>query len=89
LVLIHGVAGSSRIWDPVVPELARHYEIVRIDLLGYGRSPKPHLTHTPTVHVEAIHRTLHHHGIKTPYTYQAFRSSLGSTAWYITGLTGS
>ncbi|GGS81907.1 alpha/beta fold hydrolase [Nonomuraea spiralis] len=41
LVLIHGLAGSTRWWDAVVPELARSHRVIRIDLLGHGRSAKP------------------------------------------------
>ncbi|TDD33595.1 alpha/beta fold hydrolase [Nonomuraea terrae] len=41
LVLIHGFGGSTRWWDPLVPMLARSHRVVRIDLLGHGRSAKP------------------------------------------------
>ncbi|AQZ70542.1 alpha/beta hydrolase [[Actinomadura] parvosata subsp. kistnae] len=41
LVLIHGLAGSARWWDPLVPTLAEHHRVIRIDLLGHGRSAKP------------------------------------------------
>ncbi|TYB45314.1 alpha/beta fold hydrolase [Actinomadura chibensis] len=41
LVLIHGLGGSTRWWDEVVPPLARSHRVVRIDLLGFGRSAKP------------------------------------------------
>jgi pimeloyl-ACP methyl ester carboxylesterase len=41
LVLIHGLGASTRWWDPVVPMLARSYRVIRIDLLGHGRSAKP------------------------------------------------
>jgi pimeloyl-ACP methyl ester carboxylesterase len=41
LVLIHGLGGSTRWWDPVVPMVARSYRVIRIDLLGHGRSAKP------------------------------------------------
>lgn len=41
LVLIHGLAGSTRWWDPVVPMLAKSHRVIRIDLLGHGRSAKP------------------------------------------------
>jgi pimeloyl-ACP methyl ester carboxylesterase len=41
LVLIHGFAGSTRWWDALVPMLARSYRVIRIDLLGHGRSAKP------------------------------------------------
>ena len=41
LVLIHGLGGSTRWWDRVVPMLAGSYRVIRIDLLGHGRSAKP------------------------------------------------
>jgi pimeloyl-ACP methyl ester carboxylesterase len=41
LVLIHGLGGSTRWWDRLVPMLATSYRVIRIDLLGHGRSAKP------------------------------------------------
>jgi pimeloyl-ACP methyl ester carboxylesterase len=41
VVLIHGFTASSRSWDPLVPMLAEGYRVIRIDLLGHGRSAKP------------------------------------------------
>jgi pimeloyl-ACP methyl ester carboxylesterase len=41
LVLIHGVAGSSATWDPVLPLLAERFQVVAPDLLGHGESAKP------------------------------------------------
>lgn len=41
LVLIHGLGGSTRWWDQVVPMLTASYRVIRIDLLGHGRSAKP------------------------------------------------
>lgn len=41
LVLIHGLGGSTRWWDGVVPMLATSYRVIRIDLLGHGQSAKP------------------------------------------------
>ena len=67
LVLVHGVAGSMHIWDPIFNELSASYQVVRLDLLGYGHSPKPRVEYTPTEHVAAIRRTLLHHGIQPPY----------------------
>jgi pimeloyl-ACP methyl ester carboxylesterase len=40
VVLLHGTAGSTTWWDPVVPAL-RDWHVVRVDLLGHGRSAKP------------------------------------------------
>ncbi|HEU5157179.1 MAG TPA: alpha/beta fold hydrolase [Streptosporangiaceae bacterium] len=41
LVLVHGLGASIRWWDPVVVRLASSYHVIRIDLLGHGRSAKP------------------------------------------------
>jgi len=38
VLLIHGTAGSTAWWDPVVPRLADAYRVIRVDLLGHGRS---------------------------------------------------
>jgi pimeloyl-ACP methyl ester carboxylesterase len=66
-VLIHGVAGSNMIWDSMVPLLEPHFSVIRVDLLGYGRSPKPTVAHTPYRHVAAIRRTLARRGFDPPY----------------------
>src|SRR6185437_11010626 len=41
VLLIHGTASSARSWDLLVPMLARSHRVIRIDLLGHGRSAKP------------------------------------------------
>jgi len=41
ILLIHGLAGSSRAWRDVMPLLARDYTVVAPDLLGHGESAKP------------------------------------------------
>lgn len=41
LVMIHGIAGSSGTWVPVMPLLAEHYTVIAPDLLGHGESAKP------------------------------------------------
>nr|BBH95442.1 putative 2-succinyl-6-hydroxy-2,4-cyclohexadiene-1-carboxylate synthase [Thermogemmatispora argillosa] len=38
LVLLHGGLLDHRVWDPQFMEFARHYEVVRYDLRGFGRS---------------------------------------------------
>ena len=41
VVLIHPNLWDSRIWDPQFEEFARHHDVVRYDIRGYGRSDVP------------------------------------------------
>jgi pimeloyl-ACP methyl ester carboxylesterase len=41
LVLIHGITGTWRHWERVIPSLAQRYTVVAPDLLGHGESAKP------------------------------------------------
>jgi pimeloyl-ACP methyl ester carboxylesterase len=41
VLLIHGLAGSSKTWDLVMPTLGERYDVIAPDLLGHGESAKP------------------------------------------------
>ncbi len=41
VLLIHGMAGSSRTWRSVMPTLGERHLVVAPDLLGHGESAKP------------------------------------------------
>ncbi|MFI0719234.1 alpha/beta fold hydrolase [Streptomyces sp. NPDC021224] len=41
LLLVHGSGASSLSWQAMVPPLAATHRVVRIDLLGHGRSAQP------------------------------------------------
>lgn len=41
ILLLHGLAGSSRTWDDVIPALSERYDVIAPDLLGHGESAKP------------------------------------------------
>jgi pimeloyl-ACP methyl ester carboxylesterase len=41
VLLVHGMAGSSATWLPVIPALAHDFTVVAPDLLGHGGSAKP------------------------------------------------
>lgn len=41
LLLVHGSASSIHSWDELLPLLTGAHRVVRIDLLGHGRSAKP------------------------------------------------
>jgi pimeloyl-ACP methyl ester carboxylesterase len=38
LVLVHGIGDSVRFWSPVMGRLAREFDVVAVDLPGFGRS---------------------------------------------------
>ena len=38
LLLVHGIGGTRRIWDPVVAPLAAEFEVIAVDLPGFGES---------------------------------------------------
>ena len=39
LVLIHGLGGRRQVWEPILGEVARHREVITLDLPGFGESP--------------------------------------------------
>jgi pimeloyl-ACP methyl ester carboxylesterase len=41
VLLIHGMAGSSQTWAPVMQQLAADHTVIAPDLLGHGASAKP------------------------------------------------
>jgi pimeloyl-ACP methyl ester carboxylesterase len=54
LLLIHGMAGSSRTWKLVAPALAEHYTVVAPDLLGHGESAKPRGDYSLGAHASGL-----------------------------------
>ena len=58
LVLLHGLASSSRYWLDMQP-LAQRHRVLAPDLLGFGRSPKPRGSeYTPADHLAALRPAL-------------------------------
>ena len=41
LVLIHAGIGDSRMWDDQFAAFARTYQVIRYDVRGYGKTPRP------------------------------------------------
>src|SRR5438128_535485 len=39
LVLIHGIGHRRQAWDPVFEALAESYDVIAVDLAGFGESP--------------------------------------------------
>jgi pimeloyl-ACP methyl ester carboxylesterase len=65
LVLLHGLGESSVGWRPVMKELTAQYEVIAIDLPGFGRSPALPGRALPTAAnlAAAVERTLDDIGI--------------------------
>ncbi len=65
IVLLHGIAASSDKWSELLPMLELNYRCITIDLLGFGRSPKPqydiYTMEQHVRHIEAALRRLHLH----------------------------
>jgi len=38
VLLIHGVGGDGRNWDPIAHRLAQRFDVVAMDLRGHGGS---------------------------------------------------
>jgi pimeloyl-ACP methyl ester carboxylesterase len=58
MVFLHGIAGSTRYWKSRVKPLAHHHQLLLVDLLGYGQSPKPWTKYTVDRHVDELYQVL-------------------------------
>ena len=63
VVLLHGTAGSTAWWDPVAPAL-RDWHVVRVDLLGHGRSAKPGGGYRVAEQAHTVGAVLDHLGVR-------------------------
>src|SRR5689334_2543633 len=48
LVLLHGIGSYRGAWDPVVPALAAQFDVLAVDLPGFGESPTLPVGQEPT-----------------------------------------
>jgi pimeloyl-ACP methyl ester carboxylesterase len=54
VLLIHGMAGSSRTWTPVMRRLADRFTVIAPDLLGHGASAKPRGDYSLGAHASGV-----------------------------------
>lgn len=67
ILLLHGMASSTRYWDNLIPDLSVHNRVIAVDLLGFGQSPKPkNVTYNVQTHLNSILDTLDHLGVDYP-----------------------
>lgn len=58
-VLLHGVENDGSFWNQVALAVASRNRVVALDLLGFGRSPKPHdIPYSAEDHIRSIEMTL-------------------------------
>jgi pimeloyl-ACP methyl ester carboxylesterase len=60
LVLIHGIGHTWRGWKPMLPLLERDFDVLAVDLPGFGRSPSlpPGTEPTPEALADAVERAM-------------------------------
>lgn len=58
ILSVHGLVGSIRWWDRVVPALASRYRVIRVDLVGHGGAEKPRSGYDPLSQAEQLGRAL-------------------------------
>lgn len=77
IVFLHGIAASGDDWRPCIDILSRYYHCITIDLLGFGKSPKPTwCDYSMQDHMRSIHHTLN--SLKLDKHYSLVGHSLGS-----------
>lgn len=59
IILLHGFLSDSRYWRGITSSLSQHYRVVTIDLLGFGKSPKPKTaTYSLTYQAQLVAKTI-------------------------------
>jgi pimeloyl-ACP methyl ester carboxylesterase len=69
LVLIHGLGGSWRAWEQILPELTKRHEVLTFDLPGEGDSPALPDGVQPSVHnvADVVEEELDRYLSETPH----------------------
>ena len=73
LVLLHGIGLNRSSWNPVVPTLAQHFDVIAVDLPGFGDSaPSAEASSAqvpghPRALAEAVAGLLAELGVTTPH----------------------
>src|SRR5207247_2686659 len=68
-VLLHGIGSSRRAWDPVIAALAERFDVIAVDLPGFGDSAPlpPGVEPRPSALAAAVAGLLDDLGITAPH----------------------
>jgi pimeloyl-ACP methyl ester carboxylesterase len=69
LVLLHALGSSRHAWDPVIAAISDHFDVIAVDLPGFGDSPPlpDAVTPTPAALAAAIADALDTAGVRRPH----------------------
>jgi pimeloyl-ACP methyl ester carboxylesterase len=69
LVLLHGIGMSRAAWDPVLPALAARFDVIAVDLPGFGDSAPlpPGVEPSPAALAAAVAALLDDLGVRNPH----------------------
>lgn len=70
IILLHGFLSSSKYWKKLQPELsAEGFRVITIDLLGFGRAPKPSVSeYSYDDHLLHIQAAIKEFSLEEPFT---------------------
>jgi 2-hydroxy-6-oxonona-2,4-dienedioate hydrolase len=54
VILIHGLADNTAIWDSIIPSLAARFRVIGFDQIGFGHSDKPLLNYRVSTLVDFL-----------------------------------
>ncbi|MBL1072986.1 alpha/beta hydrolase [Nocardia sp. 2] len=66
LVLVHGVGSLWQVWEPIIPALAEHFDVIAVDLPGFGASEPLSRTTVSTL-ADALVEFLAEEGVERPH----------------------
>ncbi|MEK4229491.1 alpha/beta fold hydrolase [Solibacillus sp. FSL H8-0538] len=67
LVLVHGFLGGNTIFSKVIERLQQHFDVIRIDLPGHGKSAMERVQYSVYDYAEAIAEVLKHEYVEKAY----------------------
>ena len=69
LVLVHGIGHTWRGWKPMLPALERSFDVLAVDLPGFGRSPSlpPGVASTAEALADAVEAAMDGAGFETAH----------------------